>query len=405
MATLLDKATYFTQVNSLQSDEFTKHYLRTKWLIDPPDALDLESEDEGKVVCEVSVTDCHTFWQREATVADIKRGKPVGIKEMSKFSSATWAALSGKDRFEDFKLSCQITRGSSTITLKWSWIMEDTKDDAMLALPMILGGLELKSVSEYRCFKLWSDWLDFFICDRLRLQVSGLVLGVISLREAGNFIKRCEALEMRVADLEKVRDLTEQRMNKMVEDKLSGEATLLVNFRDLLNSKKRKTQKLMRLIEKKGIKIVFYLHPFDFNIKFGNIPQGISRKTANENDEESGSESSFEMMAIDDEELPVKTETSQTSFSQIKKVGNPSSTKISEETGSNHDGEVEEEKEYRTDNEVIQVDDHSSIDEPTEEIPNRNTESTDIDKNEHESKDLEDFDPLLPPRSYFRKKS
>ncbi|CAG8433135.1 7793_t:CDS:2 [Ambispora gerdemannii] len=221
--------TYFSHLSVSPPDKFTKYYLRTKWL----GSIDLETDIEKKPVCDLSVTDCRSFWQRE--VGDLRRGKPSGITETSQFLEATHAVLSGKEFFNEFRLSCQVTSGTSTVTLKWSWRVEDPGEDPMLALPMTLGSIGLILVSENECFKLWPEWLDFLLEDRTQYQL------------------RCEALEMRVTDLEKIHDLTEQKMNKMAEDKLTSETILLENFRDLLNSKKKKIKSLLKLLEKSGV--------------------------------------------------------------------------------------------------------------------------------------------------------
>ncbi|CAG8536405.1 12190_t:CDS:2 [Ambispora leptoticha] len=256
----MSNETFFSHLSVSPPNKLTKYYLRTKWL----GSVDLEMDVEKKPVCGLVVTDCRSFWQREVTVGDLRHGRPSSITETSQFLEATYAVLSGKEFFNEFRLSCQVIPRTSTVTLKWSWRIEDTGEDPMLALPVTLGSVDLIAVPEDRCIKFWTEWLDFLLDDRTQYQ------------------SKCEALEMRVTDLEKMRDLTEQKMDKMAEDKLTSETILLENFKDLLNSKKRKIKSLLKLLEKNGV---------------------VQRQAGSEDDNQSvASGMSFEMMDVEDEE-------------------------------------------------------------------------------------------------------
>ncbi|CAG8759441.1 12901_t:CDS:2, partial [Racocetra persica] len=81
-------------------------YARTLWQINP--LLNLTAPDE-KVVCELTVTDCKSFWTTTLTISDLKQIKPSGIPDVSKFCGATQAALSGQEEYDSYKLSCRIS--------------------------------------------------------------------------------------------------------------------------------------------------------------------------------------------------------------------------------------------------------------------------------------------------------
>ncbi|CAG8494792.1 5622_t:CDS:2, partial [Cetraspora pellucida] len=101
MATQSNKVSCFR----VASDDDKVFYARTLWQINP--LLDLTAPDE-KVVCDLTVTDCKSFWTTTLTISDLKQVKPIGIPDVLKFCGATQAALSGQEEYDSYKLSCRI---------------------------------------------------------------------------------------------------------------------------------------------------------------------------------------------------------------------------------------------------------------------------------------------------------
>ncbi|CAG8555560.1 9571_t:CDS:2 [Funneliformis mosseae] len=199
-------------------------YVRANWKVDPLKGL--LGRDE-KVICELAVTDCKSFWTRNVTIIDLKGTKPDSIRDTQKFCEATQAALSGRDKYENQKLSCQITVHESNAKFIWKWSMQQTGASAM-ALQFTLGNISLFPVSQFETVKMWQEWTDYFIEERNQL------------------IKSKNVYDIRVNDLEQFRDQMQEKIEVMTIEKIRNQELLIEKFKKVLNTKKKKVKRLMK---------------------------------------------------------------------------------------------------------------------------------------------------------------
>ncbi|CAJ0905564.1 9517_t:CDS:10 [Entrophospora sp. SA101] len=224
-----------------EENELEKNfYIQVKWRMDP--LKNLNHRDEA-IVCEITISDCKSFWNQNVTIGDLKLVKPESFHEVSKFCGATQAAFSGQTMFEDYKLSCRVTITENKANLAWRCSLENSGFSSM-TFQFTLGNITLTPVSSFETEKLWKEWLNFFLDERQNLN----------------------ACESRVSALENIRDQMQEKIEVMISEKLNAEAILMERFKKVLNAKKKKIRKLMKALSSNGAIIPGQgLDPSDFS--------------------------------------------------------------------------------------------------------------------------------------------
>ncbi|RIA95767.1 hypothetical protein C1645_802809 [Glomus cerebriforme] len=222
--------TCFRLSSSVENEIEKIFYVRSNWKVDP--FKDLLGRDE-KVICDLSITDCKSFWTRNVKLIDFKNTKPDNIRNPKDFCEATQAALSGRDKYGDQKLSCQIAINESHAKLTWNWSMQQAGISTM-ALQFTLGSISLHPVSQFETIKMWQEWIDFFIEERNQL------------------IKSKNTYEIRVNDLEEIKNHMQDKIESITDEKINNQALLIEKFKKVLNTKKKKVKKLMKVLNANG---------------------------------------------------------------------------------------------------------------------------------------------------------
>ncbi|GBB86349.1 hypothetical protein RclHR1_12780003 [Rhizophagus clarus] len=155
----------FFKITYQEKNSSKLFYVKSVWKID---SLKNLSGLAGKIVCELTITNCYSFWTRDVTLGDLKSTKPKNIRVEKEFCEATYAALSGLQSYENRELSCLITikdDNDNDAELSWIWLMDEPETTTM-ALKFTLGTLSLYPVSNHDIVKMWQEWMNFFIEER-----------------------------------------------------------------------------------------------------------------------------------------------------------------------------------------------------------------------------------------------
>ncbi|CAG8562944.1 1270_t:CDS:2, partial [Gigaspora margarita] len=204
-------------------------YVRTLWQINP--LLNLSAPDE-KAVCELTITDCKSFWTTTLTISDLKQTKPSGIPDVSKFCGATQASLSGQEEYESYKLSCRVSVSEKYARFAWRWSIPSSSNAPTVQFN--IGNATLSSVSQFENVKMWQEWMDFFINERKQ------------------FMTKSTAIETRLSELTTIRGKMQEKIEILVAEKVNHETILMEKFKQVLNAKKKKIKKLTKALNTSG---------------------------------------------------------------------------------------------------------------------------------------------------------
>ncbi|GES83564.1 hypothetical protein GLOIN_2v509660 [Rhizophagus clarus] len=94
----------------------------------------------GKIVCELTVTNCFSFWTRNVTLGDLKSTKPKNIRVEQEFYN------------NDAQFS-------------WNWLLDESETISM-PFKITLGTLSLYPVLNNDTIMMWQEWMKFFIEER-----------------------------------------------------------------------------------------------------------------------------------------------------------------------------------------------------------------------------------------------
>ncbi|CAB4385060.1 unnamed protein product [Rhizophagus irregularis] len=218
---------------STKENEIEKiFYVRSNWKVNP--FKDLLGRDE-KIICDLSLTDCKSFWARNVTLLDLKNTKPDNIRNPKDFCEATQAALSGNDKYGNQKLSCNIIVNEQHAKITWNWSMQQTgKSKSTMELQFTLGSISLNPVSQFETIKMWQEWMDFFIEERNQLLKSKITY------------------ELRVNDLEEIKGQMQEKIESITDEKIHNQTLLIEKFKKVMNTKKKKVKKLMKVLNANG---------------------------------------------------------------------------------------------------------------------------------------------------------
>ncbi|RIA95769.1 hypothetical protein C1645_872522 [Glomus cerebriforme] len=218
----------FFKLSFKEDDSLKLYYVKSIWKVD---SLKNLSGLDGKIVCELIVTNCNSFWTRDVTLGDLKSVKPNNIRVEKIFCEATYAALSGLESYENRKLSCQITinEDNNNAEFSWNWTMDETETSSM-ALKFTLGTLPLYPISRSETVKMWQEWMNFFIEERNQ--------SVINI----------DNYETRIDDLSETTDQMKGKIETMIADKDNSQKNLTGKFKKVLNKKKRKVKKIINIL-------------------------------------------------------------------------------------------------------------------------------------------------------------
>ncbi|GBB86354.1 hypothetical protein RclHR1_12780008 [Rhizophagus clarus] len=218
---------------SIIQDQLEKiFYIRSNWKVNP--FKDLLGRDD-KVICDLSLTDCKSFWTRNVTLMDLKNTKPDNVRNAKDFCEATQAALSGNDKYGNQKLTCNIDVNENYAKITWNWSMLQTgKSKSSMELQFTLGTISLYPVSQFETIKMWQEWMDFFIEERNQLLKSKITY------------------ETRVNDLEEIKKQMQEKIESITDEKINSQTLLIEKFKKVMNTKKKKVKKLMKVLNANG---------------------------------------------------------------------------------------------------------------------------------------------------------
>ncbi|CAB4406543.1 unnamed protein product [Rhizophagus irregularis] len=217
----------FFKITYQENDSEKLFYVKSVWKID---SLKNLSGLKGKIVCELTVTNCYSFWTRDVTLGDLRSTKPNNIRVEKEFCEATYAALSGLESYENRELSCVITiEDDDDAELSWNWKMNEPETSTM-ALKFTLGTISLYPVSKHDTVKMWQEWMNFFI------------------EERDLFMIKRDNFETRIEDLSEINSQMKEKIESISVDKDNDQKSLTGKFKTVLNKKKRKTKKLINLL-------------------------------------------------------------------------------------------------------------------------------------------------------------
>ncbi|CAB4385057.1 unnamed protein product [Rhizophagus irregularis] len=217
----------FFKITYQENDSEKLFYVKSVWKID---SLKNLSGLKGKIVCELTVTNCYSFWTRDVTLGDLRSTKPNNIRVEKEFCEATYAALSGLESYENRELSCVITiEDDDDAELSWNWKMNEPETSTM-ALKFTLGTISLYPVSKHDTVKMWQEWMNFFI------------------EERDLFMIKRDNFETRIEDLSEINNQMKEKIESISVDKDNDQKSLTGKFKTVLNKKKRKTKKLINLL-------------------------------------------------------------------------------------------------------------------------------------------------------------
>ncbi|GBB86249.1 hypothetical protein RclHR1_12690002 [Rhizophagus clarus] len=151
----------------------------------------------GKIVCELTVTNCFSFWTRNVTLGDLKSTKPKNIRVEQEFYN------------NDAQFS-------------WNWLLDESETISM-PFKITLGTLSLYPVLNNDTIMMWQEWMKFFIEERN--------LSIIKI----------ENFETRIEDISEINSQLNEKFESITAD-----------IRNVLNKKKRKLKKSLNLLSTIG---------------------------------------------------------------------------------------------------------------------------------------------------------
>ncbi|ORX88604.1 hypothetical protein K493DRAFT_341167 [Basidiobolus meristosporus CBS 931.73] len=171
----------------------------------------------------VTLTNCKVFWKKSVSVEELLTVKP-SYMDVEDYLSLTEQTFSGLPNEHNEEVCCTIedsygggVRDSSKI-LKWSLALEKGNKFA-------LGHLDLVPLKEQATVAEWSNWLKLWRDEQ----------------EENMRIRK----DLNV--LQNTNHLLHQQLDALVKEKDDMELLMVHKFKDLLNSKKRKIKKLMKV--------------------------------------------------------------------------------------------------------------------------------------------------------------